>query len=127
MPADSGGPELISYGNIPGFAEEMRHLGDCYMQGIEGHSRDADRAYKYYEAAAVHGCARQMPSRGHDVSACMLRASVCVRSYPFAAFHRCQESSLRVGKQYLDGPEPDDGKALFFLSVAAKVPPCIQF
>ena len=57
-PADAAsGPELISYGNIPGFSEEMRHLGDCYMQGIEGHARDADRAYKYYEAAAVHGCA----------------------------------------------------------------------
>lgn len=26
-----------------------------------------------------------------------------------------------MGKHYLDGPEPDDGKALFFLSVAAKV------
>ena len=52
---DASGPELISYGNIPGFSEEMRHLGDCYMRGIEGHAKDADRAYKYYEAAAVHG------------------------------------------------------------------------
>jgi len=34
---------------------------------------------------------------------------------------RCKQSCLRVGKHYLDGPEPDDGKALFFLSVAAKV------
>lgn len=50
----------VSYGNIPGFAEEMRHLGDCYMQGIEGHSKDAGRAYKYYEAAAVHGCVRML-------------------------------------------------------------------
>ena len=64
----------------------MKHLGDCYMHGTEGHLRDTDRAFKYYEAAAVHGCA---------------------------------ESSLRVGKYYLDGPESDDGKALFFLTVAA--------
>jgi TPR repeat protein len=86
--SDGSRPEHISYGNIPGFSEEMRHLGDCYMHGSEGHSKDTDRAYKYYEAAAVHGCSG---------------------------------SSLFVGKRYLDGPEPDDGKALFFLTVAAKV------
>ena len=57
---DAGGVPAVSYGNIPGFAEEMRHLGDCYMQGIEGHSKDAGRAYKYYEAAAVHGCVRML-------------------------------------------------------------------
>ena len=34
---------------------------------------------------------------------------------------RCKESCLRVGKHYLDGLEPDDGKALFFLGAAAKV------
>jgi len=88
----SGGvtTQIISYGNIPGFAAEMRHLGDCYMKGIAGHTKDMDRAFKYYEAAAVHGCL---------------------------------DSSLRVGKHYLDGPDPDDGKALFFLTVAAKVCP----
>jgi hypothetical protein len=69
----SGGPELISYGNIPGFAEEMRHLGDCYMQGSEGHLKDAGRAFKYYEAAAVHGCV------------CRLRGCACASAqWPLA-------------------------------------------
>jgi TPR repeat protein len=82
------GASWPAIGNIPGFSEEMRHLGDFYMKGIEGHTKDTDRAFKYYEAAAVHGC---------------------------------RDSSLRVGKHYLEGPEPDDGKALFFLTAAAKV------
>ena len=51
-----------------------------------------------------------------------MRVYACVHAAACMS-HRCRDSSLRVGKHYLDGPEPDDGKALFFLTVAAKVCP----